>query len=190
MVQVTTVSRVVELEVSAQSKSCLPVVRTFASGSDIHARPVPQGHANREYWPGATGLEMPTVLAGPKWARVQRARDLSARAGAVVDKTRNLIVLETEDAYLKWQDATGKLPEASRAVEAGKGIVRANEDGFRKAPGAIRIEDILTSEGDYARASAVYNEALYQQAIELAALQRVTAGGFDPCFGIVVASQH
>jgi outer membrane protein TolC len=190
MVQVTTVSRVVELEIGAQSKSFLPVVRTFASGSDIHARPVPQGHADREYWPGATGLEMPTVFAGPRWARVQRAHDLSARAGAVVDKTRNLIVLETEDAFLKWQDATVKLPDAAQAVEAGKGIVKANEEGFRKAPGAIRIEDILTSEGDFARASATYNEALYQQAIELAALQRVTAGGFDPCFGVVVAVEH
>jgi outer membrane protein TolC len=190
MVQVTTVSRVVELEIGAQSKSYLPVVRTFAAGSDIHARPVPQGHANREYWPGATGLEMPTVFAGPRWARVQRAQDLSARAAAVVEKTRNLIVLETEDAYLKWQDATVKLPDASAAVEAGKRIVKANEEGFRKAAGATRIEDILTSEGDYARATATYNETLYQQAIELAALQRVTAGGFEPCFGITVAVQH
>jgi outer membrane protein TolC len=185
MVQVTTASRIVELEIGAQCKSCWPVAKTFAAAVDIHARPVPQGHANREYWPGATGLEMPTHFAGPRWARVQRAHDLSARAAAVVDKTRNLIVLETEDAYLKWQEAARKIPDARQAVDSGRRVIEAARAGLGPVAGT-RVEDILTSEGDFARAQAAYNEALYEQAIELAAIQRVTAGGFDPGFGISV----
>jgi outer membrane protein TolC len=186
LVQVVTASQVVDLEVAAQKKLFWPVARTFASGSDIHARPVPQGHANREYWPGATGLEMPTFFAGPKWARVERARELSARAGAVVDKTRNLIALEAEDAFLKCQEAANKIPSARQAVEAGDRVIGAARKGLGEV-GGTRVEDILTSEGDFARAQATLNEARYQKAIELAAVQRVTAGGFDPGFAIAVA---
>jgi outer membrane protein TolC len=189
LVQAVNASRVVELEIAAQRKTCWPIAHTFAAGSDIHARPVPQGHANREYWPGATGLEMPTLFAGPKWARVERAGELSARASAVVDKTRNLIALETEDAFFKFEEAARRIPSARQAVESGDRVIAALRKGLGEVGGA-RVEDILQSEGDFARAQAGLNDALYQQAIELAALQRVTAGGFDPGFGIAVPVPH
>ena len=66
MVQVVTAAEVTDLEVAAQDKSFMPRVTTFAFGADIHAHPVPQGISNNEYRPGATGLEMPPSLAGPR----------------------------------------------------------------------------------------------------------------------------
>src|SRR5207249_4939604 len=97
MVQASTVAEVVNLEICAQAATHLLVTRTFASGVDIHARAIPQGISNGEYRPGALGLEMPVEFAGSRSYRIERARNLSARTAAVVDKTRNLIALEAED---------------------------------------------------------------------------------------------
>src|SRR5205823_3423269 len=48
---------VTSLEVIAQKKILGLRGDTFASGSDIHADPVPQGFANGEYRPGAITIE-------------------------------------------------------------------------------------------------------------------------------------
>jgi outer membrane protein TolC len=182
MVQASKAAEVVELEVEAQGKTHLPTAKTFAAVADVHARPVPQGQNNGEYRPGATSLEMPTLFAGPKSERVERARDLSARAAAVVDKTRNLVALEAEDAYYKWEEAARKIPQTREASEAGARLAKNDSQDFSSGQ-KVRIEDLLTDQVLAAQAKAAYNEALYQQAIALAGLQRVTAGGFLAGFG-------
>jgi outer membrane protein TolC len=189
LVQASVIARIVDLEAAAQNKTFLPTAKTFASGSDIHSKPIPQGHADHEYWPGAINIEMPAFMAGPRWARVERVHELGARAAAVVDKTRNLIVLECEDAFYKWEEAANKIPNAKQAVEAGGRVIDAARKGLEEV-GGIRVEDLLISEGEVARAHATLNEALYQQAIELAALQRATAGAFDPGFAVAVSVQN
>ncbi len=175
-------ARIIELEVCAQGLTCLPTAKTFAAVVDIHAHPVPQGTSNGEYRPGATSLEMPTLFAGPRSYRVERARDLSARAAAVVDKTRNLVALDAEDAYSKWEEAARRVPQTREAAEAGRRLSKDTEADFRGAQ-KVRIDDILTNVVLAAQGQAAYNEALYTQAIALAGLQRVTAGGFDAGFG-------
>jgi outer membrane protein TolC len=182
LVQASTASEVVQLEVDAQSKLLTPVTKTFASVVDIHARPVPQGYSNGEYRPGATSLEMPPNFAGPREYRIERAREFSGRASAVVDKTRNLIALDAEDAYSKWEEWARKIPQLREASEAGVRLSKNTRDDFR-AGQRVRIEDILTNEVLGAQAQAGYNEALYQVDVSLAGLQRVTAGGFDAGFG-------
>jgi outer membrane protein TolC len=182
LVQARTAAEVVELEVEAQGKTFLPTARTFASASDIHARPVPQGVSNTEYRPGAVSLEMPVLLAGPRSYRVERARDFSARAAAVVDKTRGLIALDAEDAYLKWHEAAQKIPVTREASETGARLSKNTRQDFT-AGQKVRIEDILTNEVLSGQAQAAYNEALYLLDIALAGLQRVTAGGFNAGFG-------
>jgi outer membrane protein TolC len=182
LVQVTTAARVADLEITAQGKSFRPTAPTFASGADIHARPVPQGHSNREYRPGATGLEMPPNLAGTRSSRIEHARDLSDRATAVVDKTRNLIALEAEDMFYKWEEASRKVPQSDVALQAGNRLAKNTREDFRAAQ-RVKIEDILTNEALAAQAAATHNEALYQLVVALADLQRVTAGGFDAGFG-------
>ncbi|HLJ96787.1 MAG TPA: TolC family protein [Gemmataceae bacterium] len=184
LVQVVTAAEVADLEVNAQGKTFRPTAPTFASGADIHARPVPQGISNHEYRPGATGLEMPPNLAGTRSSRIEHARDLSARAAAVVDKTRNLIALEAEDMYYKWEEATRKVPQSDTAEQAGNRLARNTREDFRAAQ-RVKIEDILTNEALAAQAAAAHNEALYQLVVALADLQRVTAGGFNPGFAAI-----
>jgi len=110
--------------------------------------------------------------------------DLSARAAAVVDKTRNLIALEAEDMYYKWEEAARKLPQGQTAEQAGNRLAKNTRDDFR-ASQRVKIEDILTNEALAAQAAATHNETLYQLVVALADLQRVTAGGFDAGFGVV-----
>jgi outer membrane protein TolC len=181
LIQATTAAEVVDLEITAQGKTCLPTARTFAAGADLHARPVPQGISNSEYRPGATSLEMPTLFAGPRSYRVERARDFSARAAAVVDKTRNLVALDAEDAYFKWEEASRKVPMTREAAETGARLSKNTRQDFT-AGQKVRIEDILTNEVLAGQAQGSYNEALYLQIIALADLQRVTAGGFNAGF--------
>jgi outer membrane protein TolC len=179
LAQASTVAEVVDLEAKAQDKSFMPVARTFAAVSDIHARPIPLGISNGEYRPGATGIDMPTALAGPRSSRVDRAHDLGARADAVVNKTHNLIALEAEDAYLKWEEADRKIPQTKDAAEAGARLSKNAHDDFGAGQN-VKIDEILMAEVLAGQAKASYNEALYQQLIALAGLQRVTAGGYNP----------
>jgi outer membrane protein TolC len=188
MVEATDVSEVVQLEVDAQGKSFRIRNNTFAAAADIHARPVPQGVANTEYRPGATSLEMPTELAGRRGDRVERASDFSARASAVVDKTRGLVALDAEDAFFKYEDALRKLPDAKDGADAATRLAKNTRDDFR-AGQKVRIEDILTNEVLSAQSSGDYNDVLFQYAISLAGLQRVTAGGVDVGLSNVVPQQ-
>jgi outer membrane protein TolC len=177
--QSAVLAEITGLEADAQAKTCGPTAKTFASVVDLHSKPIPPGMANTDYRPGALGPDMPPLLAGPKWARVERAHDLGARADAVAAKTRNLIALEAEDAYLKWDEAAQKIAEARDAAEAGDRLSKKTMEAFLEGQ-RTRIEDILTSEALAAQARSTYNEALYQHLVALAGLQRVTAGGFDP----------
>jgi outer membrane protein TolC len=180
LVQATTAREVVDLEAIAQDKLLFrPTTHTFAAGADVHSRPVPQGFMNGEYRPGATSLEMPVMFAGSRSYRVERAQDLGVRAGAVVDKTRNLITLEAEDAFFKYEEAVRKLPLVTDASTAGARLSKTTRDDFT-ANSKEKIDDILTGEALAAQAKASVNETIYQLIISLAGLQRVTGGGFEP----------
>jgi outer membrane protein TolC len=177
LIQVNTALEVYNLEIDAQSKSCLPVARTFAAASDIHYLPVPTPVWDGEYRPGALAPEMPVNLVGSKCCRMERAKDLAGRAGAVADKTRNLIVLEAEDAYYKWLELGQKVTVNREAAEAGKRLAKSTRDAWRNDQ-KVKIEDVLTNEVVAAQARSSYNESLYQYILALAALERITAGGF------------
>jgi outer membrane protein TolC len=181
MVQAVTAKCVTELEVDAQGTGfLLPTKRTFASVTDLHVRPIPQGMSNTEYRPGAVGLEMPTSLVGNRADRVQRAQDFSDRASAVVDKTRNLITLEVEDSYLKWEDAALKLRALAQTHQRALKVATTVKDRFDI--GKVSGEELIRSQTLADQAQAAYNEALYHHALALAALERITAGGFTPAF--------
>lgn len=179
IVQAITLAEVNNLEVKAQGTKYLQVkAPTFAAGSDIHARPIPQGSSDGEYRPGAVGPETPTMLVGCRGLRMERARDFHARSAAVVDKTRMLIALEAEDAYLKWEEASRKVPLTREAADKAAKLA----DDTRKDFGGeqkVKAEDVLTNEMLAAQARASHNEARHQLALALAALERVTAGGFS-----------
>ncbi len=188
MIQAQTALCVTQLEVQAQQSGCLPMKQTFASVADIHVRPIPEGVSNTEYRPGAIGLEMPPTLVGKRADRVQRAEDLSMRAAAVVDKTRNLITLELEEAYYKWEDATRKLRALSQTRERALRVAKSVQARFDI--GKIAGEELIRAQTLPDQAQAAYNEALYNHALALAALERITAGGFTPAFRTTTASQE
>jgi outer membrane protein TolC len=177
IVQANAARTVTALEVDAQASHLFGLkVDTFGRAADIHAQPIPQGQANGEYRPGAIGLEMPNTLVGKRGDRVARASDLSQRATAVVDKAFNLVALETDSNYLKWLEArdrydklAGVLPKAQTLkVRSYKRL----EDG--NAPGAEYIQTATLVD----QIQAQKNEQLYLHALALAALERVTAGGY------------
>jgi outer membrane protein TolC len=182
LVQATNAAEAIALEADAQETSCLPTHTTFAAYVDIHVRPIPQGASNHEYRPGAVGLEMPTMLVGKRSDRVERAHALSARAAAVVDKTRNLIALEVEDAFLKWQEAVQQAAKNRRAAELGEKLAVANLNDL-KADQNVVFRDVLEAVLLGAQARLSYNEAVFHYVNALAALERATGGGF--CAGFV-----
>lgn len=177
IVQASSASRVTELEVTAQSRKWFSLkVPTFAAGSDIHATPIPQGVANGEYRPGAIGLEMPSMLVGKRDDRVAHAADLSVRAGAVVDKALNLVALETENSYLKWIEARDRLTLLDKLQPSAREV--ADKILKRITDGNANGSDYIQAVGFADQIQSQHNEALYLHALSLAALERITAGGF------------
>jgi outer membrane protein TolC len=182
LTQVLSVAEIIDLEVEAQGTSCLPTLRTFASVVDIHARPIPQGSNNNEYRPAALGIEMPPTLVGKRSDRIERARAFCDRAAAVTNKTRNLVALEAEDAYLKWEEASRKAALTRRAAALANKVAEDNLKDFNGGQNII-YRDVLEAVILAAQARAQENEAVYQHAIGLAALERVTGGAFCAGFG-------
>lgn len=179
MMAVLVVSDVVRLEIDAQGKYWFrPRVATFASGGDIHATPVPPGIRNGEYRPGAIGVEMPNNLAGNRDARLNQAYAYSSRADAVVAKTRELIALEAEDGYLKWVEASRKVASGKEAATIARRLAKQTREDANKGA-KIKQDEILMTDVVAGQATAAYHEAVFQQVLALAGLERITAGGFN-----------
>jgi outer membrane protein TolC len=167
------------LEVDAQGKSRRRQFHTFASGADIHANPIPQGSMDDDYKPGAVGPEMPANFAGKKRDRQDRAEDLSARAGSMVEKTRGLITLEAQDAYLKWQQNTNNAARARDAADKGDKLAERIREDFKALGEAVDYKEVLEAVVLASQARAQYNEAKFRVIVALAALERITGGGFQ-----------
>jgi outer membrane protein TolC len=169
------------LEVDAQRGNTHQRVDTFASGADIHSQVVPAGEHNHDYRPAALAPNMPVMLVGPQCERVARASDLSAHADAALEKTRNLIVLETEDAFLRWEEASQKAQKANHATMTGKQLA----DGLAKdftAGLKVKVEEVINAHVLASQAQSQYNEFLYDEILALVDLERITAGAF--CAGL------
>jgi outer membrane protein TolC len=181
LLQAQCAAQLTQLEICAQNTGCLlPFKKTFAAGADIHAKPIPQGTSNGTYRPSAIGIEMPTTLVGNKNDRVARAQELNNRAGSVVEKTQNLIALETEDAYFKWQAASGQVKTLRESTVKSAKLAALISGRFEN--GKVSSEDYLRARTLEDQTQAQLNEAIFNQILALAALERVTAGGFTPSF--------
>lgn len=172
-------AEVAAIEIDAQHAIHGYSGRTFAAGADIHARPVPTGDRGRDYQPAAVGPEMPTLLAGSRHDRVEQAKAYAARAHAVAEKTRNLVILDTENALSQWREASVRWERFRKARDLAAANAEAREKQAKKDEGVTRSEAIRAAEiRTQMRAEA--NEAHYRMVQALAALERVTAGGFCP----------
>src|SRR5260370_25975232 len=150
----------------------------YGIGSDIHANPIPQGVMDDEYRPGAVGLEMAASLAGKKRDRQGRAEDLRDRAAAVVEKARNLITLEAEDAYLKWQQNSANAARARDAADRGDKLAERIREDFKALGEAVDYKEVLEAVVIASQARSQYNEAKFKLIVALASLERITGGGF------------
>lgn len=183
------------LEIDAQNALFGASAQTFASASDIHAQPVPPGIADGEYRPAAVSIEMPPNLVGKRSDRVHQARELHGRAVAVVDKTRNLLTLEAEDAFYHWREAAAKAVAYERAAKTAADAAEQLTREFKPElkPTAERRDipylawlptynDLVQARVRATRQRLLANQAHYELLLALAALERITAGGFCPGF--------
>jgi outer membrane protein TolC len=182
LVQARILAELTGLEVEAQGATAFKRIETFAAGADLHARQVPAGVRDGEYRPGAVPPEMPALLAGPRAERVKHAQALHARAQAVAEGTRNLITLEAEDAFLRWEEASQQVPPAREAADTGDRLANDLSRDFT-AGLKVRVEDVVSARVLASQARAQYNEFLYHQILALVDPERITAGAF--CAGLV-----
>jgi hypothetical protein len=203
IVQTTNAVDVVCLEIEAQGLSCRSLSRTFAAGSDIHARPVPHGvYDSGTYRPGAVAPEMPTTLVGSRGDRQTQARDYLQRAQAVDAKTRRLIALAVEDAHLRWREKKAEADKLERAYqehwklsdklrfetryaidmekEAQKQPTEKDKrrEAVQDLPPYPNMDDLLHASVLTTRLLLEWKEAQYQALLALAALEHATGGGF------------
>lgn len=178
MIQASNAAEVFALEVKAQDALCLKFkVPTFASATDLHADQIPQGINDGDYRPGAVGLQMPPFLVGARCDRVERARNLDHRADAVVEKIRNLILLETEEAFLRWQEGARKTLYYRQAADKAEKIADNSQVDYREK-GVGTFNEALNSRILATQLRVQALEAAYRYDLALAALERITAGGF------------
>jgi outer membrane protein TolC len=178
VVRAQVLAEVTSLEIHAQGARAFPHrVETFAAGSDIHGTQVAPTLRNDEYRPGGTPPEMPTLLFGTKSERMHRAASLNARAAAEVEDTRNLIALEAENAFLRYEEATAELALAREAATTGEKLADDLTMDLTSRQ-KVKVEEVVNARvlGSQARAQA--NEYLYRQILALADLERVTGGAF------------
>jgi outer membrane protein TolC len=166
------------LEIDAQQATFRLKAETFAAGSDIHVDLLPHGVHEDVYKPGAVGPEMPTLLAGRKGDRVEQARSYRDRADAVAEKTRGLIVLEAEQAYLRWLEANRKSPAAREAAAAAEKLSKGLRDKFDPRVPKVTPDELINAGVLATQLRLQANQIAFQEVIGLAALERVTAGGF------------
>ncbi len=173
---------VASLEVDAQGKPGFFAFRvnTFASGSDLHSTPLPSGQFDHDYRPGATGPEMPVTINGGRKDRVGIAEAYAGRAATVVERTKLLIGLETDQAFLRWAEADRKLKHYRKAVLAAEERAEEARTIFRRRgpTDVLPVRELVTVGGLASQARADANKARYDLLVGLAQLERVTAGGF------------
>jgi hypothetical protein len=172
------------LEVDAQNRSLRLRAATFASGGDIHARAVPATIHDAEYLPGTQPPEMPGTLVGTRGDRVQRARSLNDRAAALAEKARELVALDAQNAYHRWEEAARKLVPGRRAAETGDRLADNLRKDFTSLQ-KVRLEEVINAQVLASQARSQYNQFLYEEILALADLERVTAGAF--CAGLAGA---
>jgi outer membrane protein TolC len=185
IIQARIAAEVTGLEVKAQCLSNSLKVETFAAGSDLHAVPLPAPNFGEDYRPGPIGVEMPANLVGNRCLRMEQAEDLHARTLAVLAKTCGLIRLEAENTWLQWEESRAKAEAFEKAAtsteKVSAEVLRAL---LQDAPenSKATASNVLDNFIRLALLRVQANQARFQFVLYLAALERVTGGGYCPQF--------
>ncbi len=183
LAQATGLAEVTSYEVDAQSRRLLPNSRTFAANSDLHAQAVPGGTAGSledSYRPSALAPEMPPFLSGKRCDRIEQAEAYSARAAAVADKTRDLIGLDVEQAFLRWQEAAAQLPELDQAAGDARKAFDALKERFNAETRGATVSEWLSYGTLRTDLLVEANRVRFRLLVSLAHLERATGGAFCP----------
>lgn len=147
---------------------------TYASGADIHARPVPLPEREPNYKPGAIGPSMPQTLVGKRETRTATANIYADRAKAAAEQARSLVAVEADLGFNRWEQAVRNIAIYKRGSEDARRMIEMQ----RQAAGAeSNRREELQNEAAATQVYAKLNEALYENIIALANLERITAGG-------------
>lgn len=166
-----------QLEIQAQAAMRRVKRPTAAAAGDVHARPVPTGSFGDDYKPGAIGLDFPTLFVGPREVRVQRAAEVTARSAAAAEKARNLVTLEAEDTYYRWEETVQKIAKFTQAAKDAEELAKRASSALDS--GVIQsYRDVLEILVLGAQIRANLNEARYNHAVALTEIERVTGGAF------------
>ena len=179
MVMAAAGSEAFRLEICAQLKTRGFQVLTLGGGRDIHSQQVPLPIRDGDYRPGGLSPEIPSNFVGNREDRVARAVVLSQRADAASEQIVNLIRLESENAYLAFEVSARRLVEAKKRYDNAR---KTLEEAKIVAITTLDPDLIMTNATITGRASAEYVEATFDHLKNLATLERVTAGGFQPAF--------
>ena len=125
---------------------------------------------------------MPTLLVGSRADRVEQARTLSARAESVVEKTRGLLTLEADDAYTRWLETSRRLPKARVAAKEAHDLGEELAQNVKDLMQDIRFSEVTTAKTVASQLRLEANEVHFLHLLNLAALERITAGGVNPGF--------
>jgi outer membrane protein TolC len=180
MIQAATFAEVACLEIDAQASSCRPSMRTFASGSDIHAKPVPSADLGGvNFRPSIVGPDMPVYFNGSRDARVRQAHDYCERARALAAKTRNLIALEVEDLYRQWLNKATKATQLEKAYNDALAFSDKMKENFNRLERGSypNVDEVINAGLITTRLQLEWKEAHYQALLSLAALDRATGCG-------------
>jgi outer membrane protein TolC len=165
------------LEIQAQMAVYRKKRMTAAGPGDVHANPVPTGSFGDDYKPGAIGLDYPSFFVGPRDDRVKRACEINERAGAAAEKSRILVALEADDAWLKWDESIKKIARFTESVKEEKDAADKAEQALVSGV-SQSYRDVLEMMVLAAQSQAHLNEALYNHAVALTDLERATGGAF------------
>jgi outer membrane protein TolC len=101
-----------------------------------------------------------------------------------VEKTRNLIVLDAEDVFLRWQENGNKLARLREAADAAEKLARDLRDDFKTAGTKVKLDDVINAGILATQLRVEANETQHKYVLTLASLERVTGGGLKIDFGL------
>jgi outer membrane protein TolC len=180
--QATLAAQITCLEIDAQGTILHPYARTFAAMSDIHGKILPASIIDGDYRPGPVGPEMPVYLAGSRQDRVLRAQQYYERSLAVVDKAKNLIALEVEEACARLIGNGEQIEMLQNASQKVRSVTELAERTYRATPTQANLNQLLQLQLLEAQTNAQLNDAHYKFGQALASLQRATVGQIWDCF--------
>ncbi len=94
-----------------------------------------------------------------------------------MEKTRNLINLEAENAFLLWREASRKTARLAEAADKADKLSRDLKEDFKQPGAKVKLDELVLTGILAAQLQGQANDAIRELALTLANLERITAGG-------------